>query len=92
MIHDVDVPWLHEARYDSPYFEIIFVYIMYIAFILILCYLSYDGMFFVVMLHACLKMRLIGCMISKAFEDVQNVKEARRNIARVVEEQCSVFR
>ncbi|XP_037964990.2 odorant receptor 30a [Plutella xylostella] len=92
MVHDVDVPWLKEQRFESPYFEILFVYMVYIALVLVLCYTAYDGMFFLCIFHACLKMKIISHQLMGALRDHDDVEQMKRNIAVVVEDQCETFR
>ncbi|XP_072948583.1 odorant receptor 4-like [Epargyreus clarus] len=91
MIHDLNNPFAApEDRFNSPYFELMFAYMMYCCFFYVINYLGYDGFFGLCINHACLKMDLY----CKAFEDA--LKEKNENaiyekIVGVIKEQNRLF-
>nr|AXY83383.1 putative odorant receptor 2 [Conopomorpha sinensis] len=92
MVHEVDVPFLREGRYDTPYFEIIFAYMLFVVFTLAVCYIGYDGLFFICIYHSCLKLKLVSARLLRLCENPNDVYRMNKNIGEIVEEQCMSFR
>nr|BAF31198.1 candidate olfactory receptor [Bombyx mori] len=90
MIHDINNPFTDdpEDRFESPFFEIMFVYTFFSSFIYIINYVGYDGFFGLCINHACLKMKLY----CRALEDAMR-SESRRHekIVAVIEEQRRTY-
>uniref|UniRef100_A0A0K8TVF4 Odorant receptor n=1 Tax=Epiphyas postvittana TaxID=65032 RepID=A0A0K8TVF4_EPIPO len=60
MVHDVQKPFSEpEERFSSPFFEFMFVYMIYCAFIYILSFIGFDAFFGVTIGHVCLKIELL---------------------------------
>ncbi|CAH0712855.1 unnamed protein product, partial [Brenthis ino] len=82
MVHEVMIPYTHpDKRYDSPSFEIIFVYMLYACVIYIINFIGYDGLFSLSINHACLKME-IYC---NAFEEALKEDNERKMYLQIVE-------
>ncbi|CAH0712853.1 unnamed protein product, partial [Brenthis ino] len=82
MVHDVMIPYTHpDKRYESPIFEIIFVYMLYACVLYIINFISYDGLFGLSINHACLKME-IYC---NAFEEALKEDNERKMYSQIVE-------
>ncbi|XP_045508577.1 odorant receptor 13a-like [Colias croceus] len=92
MIHDLQKPYGDpEDRFNSPYFEIMFVYMFYCAILYVINFTGYDGFFGLSINHACLKMELY----CKAFEDALRAKsyeEMHAKIVGVIREQNRLFK
>ncbi|CAG4978401.1 unnamed protein product [Colias eurytheme] len=92
MIHDLQKPYGDpEDRFNSPYFEIMFVYMFYCAILYVINFTGYDGFFGLSINHACLKMELY----CKAFEDAlkaSSVEEMHAKIVGVIKEQNRLFK
>nr|ALM26209.1 odorant receptor 20 [Athetis dissimilis] len=91
MIHDLEKPFsAPEARFQSPYFEFIFVYMFYCSILYVINFIGYDGFFGLSINHACLKMDLY----CKALEDAMTAptEEVYEKVIAVVKEQCRMFR
>ncbi|XP_048488090.1 odorant receptor 13a [Plutella xylostella] len=92
MIHDTNKPFSEpEARFESPFFEIMFVYMFVMALFYWVNFTGYDGMFGVAVFHACLKMKMYCHSLKKAFEETSDVQQLRRRIADVIQEQVEVY-
>ncbi|CAH0404426.1 unnamed protein product [Chilo suppressalis] len=90
MVHDLKIPFRPpEDRFETPFFEIMFVYMFLAAIICVLNYVSYDGLFGLACYHACLKMR----MFSKKLEYVFQCKDgdAYSRLVQVIEEQKATY-
>ncbi|VVC96825.1 unnamed protein product [Leptidea sinapis] len=92
MAHEVRKPYGEpEDRFNSPYFEIIFIYMLYCSIFYFINFSGYDGFFGICINHACLKMQLY----CKAFEDAlacSNIDEMRKRIVSVIQDQNRLFR
>nr|QZH55105.1 odorant receptor 9 [Achelura yunnanensis] len=91
MIHELDPPVGDpESRYDSPYFELMFVYTCYGAVYYVLNFIGFDGFFGVAINHACLKIKMCCQAFSDAIKE-GDAAEVERLIGAVVRDQCRTF-
>ncbi|CAG9794564.1 unnamed protein product [Diatraea saccharalis] len=91
MVHDLNLPFRPaDERFESPYFECMFVYMVWAALICIFNYISYDGFFGMACLHACLKMRLYCKKLELTFRSDDDNKYS--HLVKVIEEQQKMFR
>ncbi|KAG6454564.1 odorant receptor 13a [Manduca sexta] len=90
MIHDLNKPGASpEARFDSPYYEIMFFYMMYCSLLYVINFIGYDGFFGLSINHACMKMNLYCKMLEDAWKAEPN--ERYRRVVAVIDEQCRMF-
>ncbi|CAH1642230.1 unnamed protein product [Spodoptera littoralis] len=91
MIHDLEKPFSEdpEDRFESPYFEIIFVYMFYCSILYVVNFTGYDGFFGLAINHACLKMDLYCKALEEAFK--ADAHEVCGRVIGVIKEQCRMF-
>ncbi|XP_068630145.1 odorant receptor 10-like [Battus philenor] len=82
MVHEMDIKYLEDKQYESPYYEMIFAYSLMQCFILVPNFSGFDGSFCVATNHLRLKLKLITRKLYKAFKDSENRTILR---ARVIE-------
>ncbi|XP_045529483.1 uncharacterized protein LOC123717507 [Pieris brassicae] len=88
MVHDLPKPYGEpEERFDTPYFEIMFIYMVYCAILYIVNFVGYDGFFGLCINHACLKMQLY----CQAFKEALASENMHEKIAGVIKEQNRLF-
>nr|QIJ45815.1 olfactory receptor [Glyphodes pyloalis] len=92
MIHDLKPPFREpEARFDSPYFEIQFIYMLWSAVLCWFNYTSYDGLFGLVTNHACLKMSMNCLQLQDAFA-AEDPDDVYSQVMEFMNEQKRMFR
>lgn len=69
MVHEMDLLYLTDRQYDSPYFEIAFAYNLVQCIAISVVYVAYDGFFCICTTHLRMKLKLVSYNLSKAFED-----------------------
>ncbi|CAG4947291.1 unnamed protein product [Colias eurytheme] len=90
MIHDIRTPYgSSEDRFKSPYYEIMFAYMLYAASTYVFSFIGYDGFFGLSVNHACLKMKIYCKMFEDALKSKDNIYG---NIRQVIAEQNRLFR
>ncbi|CAD0206825.1 unnamed protein product [Chrysodeixis includens] len=91
MIHDVDKPFSEsEARFESPYFECMFIYQFYASILYVVNFIGYDGFFGLSINHACMKMDLYCTALEDAMRSEK--REVCGRVVAVIKEQCRMFR
>ncbi|XP_073943476.1 odorant receptor 85b-like [Choristoneura fumiferana] len=80
MVHEMDLKYVEDKQYDSPYFELIFAYYSTASFILLPNYVGFDGSFCIVTSHLRLKLKLISHSIQRAFQDSSNTAELKARL------------
>ncbi|CAF4953733.1 unnamed protein product [Pieris macdunnoughi] len=91
MIHESLIPIIEELKYETPYFEILTVYGIYIVTIVVIAYTGFDGLFYVTVLHASLKIKIYSHKITHLMDDA-NIPTIKAKIGSIVKEQCDVYR
>ncbi|CAH2101662.1 unnamed protein product [Euphydryas editha] len=92
MIHDVIIPYIEpEGRFDSPIFEICFVYMLYCCLVYVINFIGYDGFFGLSINHACLKMELYCKALEDALKE-DNEVDMHKKIVQVIQEQNKLKR
>ncbi|XP_038211414.1 uncharacterized protein LOC119831916 [Zerene cesonia] len=90
MIHDIRTPnGSSEDRFKSPYYEIMFAYMLYAASTYVFSFIGYDGFFGLSVNHACLKMKIYCKMFEDALKSKDNIYG---NIRQVIAEQNRLFK
>ncbi|XP_041971509.1 odorant receptor 49b-like [Aricia agestis] len=91
MIHEVNILFVErENQFESPVFEMYYIYCLYTAGWFILFYAGYDSLFGILVDHACLKIT-VYC---KRFEDAIKIRDERSRIQKVtdvIKEQKRLF-
>nr|AGK90009.1 olfactory receptor 20 [Helicoverpa armigera] len=92
MIHDLEKPFSKEPeeRFESPYFELLFVYMFYAAILYVVNFTGYDGFFGLCVNHARLKMELYCKALEEAM--MADREEVYGRVIAVIREQCRMFR
>nr|QEE82759.1 odorant receptor 41 [Conogethes pinicolalis] len=92
MVHDLNRPFREpEARFDSPYFETLFLIMFGGAIICVFNYTSYDGLFGLMTRHACLKMSIYCMRLRDGFRS-DEPEELYRQLMEFIREQRRMFR
>ncbi|KAJ2943245.1 hypothetical protein O0L34_g12049 [Tuta absoluta] len=92
MIHDVILPFVEpEDRFKTPYFEIVYIYMLYCCIVLFLNMAGYDGFFGLAVRHACLKLRLC-CMAMDDALKRNDSDDMFEDIVNVIRDQCRVYK
>ncbi|KAL4711250.1 hypothetical protein ACJJTC_019091 [Scirpophaga incertulas] len=91
MVHDLKIPYTEpETRFASPYFELGFVYMTYIAMVCGFNYGPYDGFYGLAANHACLKMSM-DCKLLEHALKAKDTNEKYNKIIEFIEEQKRTF-
>lgn len=91
MIHDVRIPFREDDdRFTSPFYEIMFVYMLFCCILYVSNFVGYDGFFGLATNHACLKMRIYCKMFEDALKSEQS--EVKSRIVEVIKEQNRLFK
>lgn len=80
MVHEMELKYVEDKQYESPYFELIFAYYMTASFVLLPNYVGFDGSFCIVTSHLRLKLKLISHSIQRAFQDSNNAMELKARL------------
>ncbi|XP_063632785.1 odorant receptor Or2-like isoform X1 [Cydia splendana] len=92
MVHDIDKPFSpKEDRFSSPYFEIMFFYMVYCSFFYIISFTGFDAFFGITINHACMKMELACRTMEDAMSECERDRRHRRMLG-VIAEQNDLFR
>ncbi|XP_050358646.1 odorant receptor 13a-like [Nymphalis io] len=92
MVHDLIIPFMEpEDRFDSPTFEIMFVYMLYACLLYVINFTGYDGFFGLCINHACLKMELYCKAVEDALQ-AANEADIHDRIVDVIREQNKLKR
>ncbi|XP_023951364.2 uncharacterized protein LOC112055468 [Bicyclus anynana] len=93
MVHETEMIYLtEEQKYETPYFEAICVYSLYIVWVIFVGFAGYDGVFSVCILHVSLKIKLFSHKLQHLLDDIEDIPQIKANIAIFVEEHCKVIR
>ncbi|XP_026756822.2 odorant receptor Or2-like [Galleria mellonella] len=69
MVHEMEITFAKDVKYDSPVFEIIFVISTASCIILIPNFCGLDGSFCIATTHLGFKLKYVGYLVREAFED-----------------------
>lgn len=72
MQHEMELKFLEDKQYETPYFEIIFAYNFLQCILLIPNFSGFDGSFCIATTHLRLKLKLMVHKIHRAFKDATN--------------------
>nr|AIT71987.1 olfactory receptor 14 [Ctenopseustis obliquana] len=92
LVHDVENPFAEsEDRFDSPFFEIMFVYMTCMAVLYILNFTGFDAFFGLTINHVCMKIELLCMGLDDAMLEIDsNVKFEK--MVEVIKEHNNVFK
>ncbi|KAL0809391.1 hypothetical protein ABMA28_011581 [Loxostege sticticalis] len=91
MIYDIRLPnKAAGVELETPYFEILYMYMLYVALIFYLNFTGYDCFMITAVNHACLRIELF----CKHLDDAMEFKgeELRRRMRTAISEQCETFK
>uniref|UniRef100_A0A0K8TU94 Odorant receptor n=1 Tax=Epiphyas postvittana TaxID=65032 RepID=A0A0K8TU94_EPIPO len=80
MIHEMDLKYVEDKQYESPYFELIYAYYTTPCFVILPNYVGFDGSFCIVTSHLRLKLKLVAHGVQKAFEDSTSTTELKERL------------
>ncbi|XP_061381500.1 odorant receptor 85f-like [Danaus plexippus] len=87
MIHHVEIPYTEpETSYQSPVYELMFIYMLYVCALFIITFVGLDGFFGLCVNHACLKMELYCKAVEEALGGDDEVL-MRNALVEVIREQ-----
>ncbi|XP_045448987.1 odorant receptor 4-like [Melitaea cinxia] len=93
MVHEIKIIFLTEdQKYDSPFFEMIAAYSIFVVWVIFIGFTGYDGMFTVCIQHVSLKIKLLSFNLKYLFIDTNDVIKIKRNITEFVEGHCEIIR
>ncbi|XP_061377339.1 odorant receptor 85c-like isoform X2 [Danaus plexippus] len=92
MVHELKAILIsEEQKYQSPYFEIVSLYTMYIVIFLFIGFTGFDGMFSVCLLHVSLKLKIYQENLRNLFNE-RDIQKIKYNIGLFVKNHCGVLR
>ncbi|XP_053625064.1 putative odorant receptor 92a [Plodia interpunctella] len=86
MVHEMELQHIQHLQYRTPYFETIFAYNCIQSLILAPNYSGFDGSFCIATTHMCLKLKIVGYSVQKAFKDINDRKDLRKKMKSLIEE------
>nr|AXF48773.1 odorant receptors OR20 [Lobesia botrana] len=75
MLHEMDIKYLEDKQYDSPYFELVYAYYTIGIYTLVPNFTGFDGSFCIATSHLRMKLKLMTHRVKRAFRDSNNVLE-----------------
>ncbi|XP_063836445.1 uncharacterized protein LOC135085601 [Ostrinia nubilalis] len=91
MIYDVRLPIDRpEAQFETPYFEILYIYMLYIAAVYTINFTGYDGFMIACVYHACLRIELFCKYVHDAMD--YEGDELRKRLGEAVNHHCETFK
>lgn len=72
MQHDMELKYIEEKQYDTPYFEMVFAYNFLQCFFLAPNFAGFDGSFCIATTHLRMKIKLMVHKVHRAFKDARN--------------------
>nr|WCC57425.1 odorant receptor 28 [Papilio glaucus] len=91
LIHDVPIPFMEpEVTYTSPYFEIMFVYMVFCTLLFLVLFTGFEVFFELCINHACLKMKLYCAAMEDAMKATSREQMYGR-VTHVIQSQCKAF-
>nr|ARO76433.1 odorant receptor 28 [Conogethes punctiferalis] len=91
MIYDINMPGRDpEERFNSPYFEIMYFYTIYVALMYVLSFTGYDGLMIASVNHACLRQNIFTRQVQEAMG--MRGERLRRKMADAVKDQVEALR
>ncbi|XP_047529453.1 odorant receptor 4-like [Vanessa atalanta] len=93
MVHEIEVFYLTaEQKYESPYFELIAFYSIFVVWVVFIGFTGFDGMFSVCVFHVSLKIKIFSLNLKYMFVDATDIPTIKIRIAKFVKDHCEVSR
>ncbi|XP_026497968.2 odorant receptor 4-like [Vanessa tameamea] len=93
MVHEMEVFYLTtEQKYESPYFEILAIYSIFVVGVVFIEFTGFDGMFSVSVFHVSLKIKIFSLNLKYMFVDATDTPTIKKRIAKFVKDHCEVSR
>ncbi|XP_060803412.1 odorant receptor 30a-like [Amyelois transitella] len=80
MVHEMDMMFIEDIQYTSPFFEIYFAYNITQCIFLSAIFIGFDGSFCIATNHLCLKLKLMTHKVHRAFVDSKNERELKMKL------------
>ncbi|XP_052747816.1 odorant receptor Or2-like, partial [Galleria mellonella] len=84
MVHEMEMAFVKDTQYDSPTFEIIFFLSLYCIIFMYPSFCGMDGSFCIVTVHLCFKLKFVGYLVRRAFEDANDRLELHTKLNRAI--------
>nr|AYN64395.1 odorant receptor OR5 [Rhyacophila nubila] len=86
------LPWLDEIKYDTPLFQLFFVYELFLSISCSLLYMGFDPLIPIFSLHICGQLELVNERLKKVFRKNIDILETRQRISAIVEHLQEIYR
>ncbi|CAH2241198.1 jg3263 [Pararge aegeria aegeria] len=86
MVHEMRLQFIDNKKYETPYFEVVFIYSLVQCVVLCPNFAGLDGSFCIASNHLCLKIKLLAHKVHRAFKDSNNRYQLEMNVKEAVKE------
>ncbi|CAK1581689.1 unnamed protein product [Parnassius mnemosyne] len=86
MVHEMDLKYIEDIQYESPYFEVLWAYNLLPCIVLMLNFVGFDGSFCIATTHLRLKLKLMSHKLYRAFKDSSNRNELEAKVKDVIKD------
>lgn len=86
MVHEMELKFIEDKQYDTPYFEFAFAYSLVQCIILVPNFAGLDGSFCIATNHLCLKLKLMAHKLHKAFKESCDRNELEANVKEAIKD------
>ncbi|XP_013197237.2 uncharacterized protein LOC106140222 [Amyelois transitella] len=84
MVHEMDMVYVEDIQYTSPFFEIYFAYNITQCIFLSPIFTGFDGSFCIAANHLCLKLKLMAYKVRRAFVNSNNSVQLKMKIREAI--------
>nr|WCC57421.1 odorant receptor 21 [Papilio glaucus] len=84
MVHAMELKYIEDKQYETPYFEILFAYSLTQCVILAPNFTGFDGSFCIATTHLQLKLKLMAHKLYRAFKDSKNKSQLKDKVKEVI--------
>nr|WCC57356.1 odorant receptor 21 [Papilio dardanus] len=92
MVHEMDLKYIEDKQYETPYFELLFAYILMQCVVLAPNFTGFDGSFCIATTHLQLKLKLMTHKLHRAFKDSKNKSELVEKMKEVIRDHQEALR
>nr|WCC57478.1 odorant receptor 21 [Papilio machaon] len=92
MVHEMELKYIEDKQYETPYFEMLFACILLQCVILVPNFTGFDGSFCIATAHLQLKLKLMTNKLHRAFKDSKNNLQLEEKVKEVIRDHQEAFR
>nr|WCC57604.1 odorant receptor 21 [Papilio polytes] len=92
MVHEMELKYIEDKQYETPYFELLFAYILMQCVVLAPNFTGFDGSFCIAATHLQLKLKLMTHKLYRAFKDSKNRSELIDKVKEVIRDHQEALR